>query len=187
MRNCTVIGGLVSVGRSNDGTNAPAVIRETAFDGSTVSTSGAGVNVTYYDYNAFLQGGNRTTPNGAHDQLVTNFNWQTSWLGSYYLPTNSSLINTGGVTADLIGLYHFTTQTNQQKEMSSTVDIGFHFVAINPSTGLPYDADGDGIPDYLEDANGNGVFDSGETDWTTYNSPNGLAAGSGLQVFTPLK
>jgi hypothetical protein len=29
----------------------------------------------------------------------------------------------------------------------------------------PDDTDGDGIPDYLEDANGNGLVDSGETSW----------------------
>ena len=30
---------------------------------------------------------------------------------------------------------------------------------------LPFDYDSDGIPDYLEDRNGNGVTDTGETDW----------------------
>jgi hypothetical protein len=37
-------------------------------------------------------------------------------------------------------------------------------VAVD-SSGNPIDTDGDGIPDYEEDANGNGVVDSGETDW----------------------
>jgi hypothetical protein len=46
---------------------------------------------------------------------------------------------------------------------------------------------GDTIPDYIADANGNGIADSGETSWTNYVSPNGLTAGNGLQVFTPLK
>ncbi len=55
------------------------------------------------------------------------------------------------------------------------------------ANGNPLDFDGDGIPDYLEDYNGNGVFDTGETDWKTYNSPNGLTGIPGLQVFTPLK
>ena len=53
------------------------------------------------------------------------------------------------------------------------------------------DADGDGIPDYLEDRNGNGVYNSGATggerDWQTYNSLLGIGAGPGLKVFTPLK
>jgi hypothetical protein len=90
------------------------------------------------------------------------------------------------VTADQIGLYHFTTQTNQVKEANSIVDIGYHYVAVD-AYGNPIDTDGDGIPDYLEDTNGNGVFDSGDLgDWLV--SPyNGLARTNGLQVFTPLK
>ena len=31
--------------------------------------------------------------------------------------------------------------------------------------GRPWDTDGDGLADYLEDSNGNGAVDSGETDW----------------------
>src|SRR5438445_8576019 len=81
----------------------------------------------------------------------------------------STLINDGSRYATNATLYHYSTTPNQVKEAGSMVDIGFHWVAIDPSTGLPYDADGDGIPDYLEDANGNGNVDSGETDWTNAN------------------
>ena len=49
-------------------------------------------------------------------------------------------------------------------EGTSTVDIGYHYVATD-AYGNPLDTDGDGIPDYIEDANGNGTVDSGETDW----------------------
>ena len=51
----------------------------------------------------------------------------------------------------------------------------------------PLDYDGDGLPDYFEDRNGNGAYDSssGETDWQTSNS--GINGAAGLQVFTPLK
>ncbi len=51
--------------------------------------------------------------------------------------------------------------------------------------GIPLDSDGDGIPDYLEDRNGNGGCDSTETDWQSSNS--GMSGAAGLQVFTPLK
>ena len=82
-------------------------------------------------------------------------------MGNFYLPTNSPLINKGSITADKMGLYHFTTQTNQIKETNSIVDIGYHFVATD-TYGNPIDTNGDGLPDYLEDANGDGIFDNGE-------------------------
>jgi hypothetical protein len=92
---------------------------------------------------------------GTHD--VTNlvsYAWQSSWLGNFYEPTNSPLIDHGSTTADQFGLYHFTTQTNQVKETNSVVDIGYHYVALD-TYGNPIDTDGDGVPDYLEDSNGN--------------------------------
>jgi hypothetical protein len=123
---------------------------------------------------------------GGHELTnVVSYNWESSWLGNYYLPTNSPLINKGNTTANLLGLYHFTTQTNQVLEGDSIVDIGYHYVATD-LYGKPLDTNGDGIPDYLEDANGDGIFDAGDlSDWQI--SPYGLTAGSGLQVFTPLK
>jgi hypothetical protein len=96
--------------------------------------------------------------------VTSTFNWQSSWLGDYYLPTNSLLVDAGNFDADTIGLYHFTTQTNQVKETNSVVDIGYHYVAVD-EYGNPVDSDGDGNPDYAEDANDNGAVDSGETDW----------------------
>ena len=120
-------------------------------------------NVTYCDFNGFLNGTARLGVLGTHDVVLTNFSWQTGPLGNFYQATNSSLIDTGSITASLIGLYHFTTQTNQVKETNSTVDIGFHYVAT--TNGVPIDTDGDGVADYIEDTNGNGVVDSGETHW----------------------
>jgi hypothetical protein len=131
-------------------------------------------NYSYYDYNAFIQGQNRLPISGAHDVIVTNsFNWQTSWLGGFYEPTNSPLLHKGNTNANLLGLYHFTTQTNQTVEGTNIVSIGYHYVAV--TNGIPLDSNGDGIPDYLEDANGNGLVDSGEIGW---NIPGDL----GLQV-----
>ena len=63
-----------------------------------------------------------------------------------------------------MGLYHFTVTTNNVIEGTNTVSIGFHYVAVD-ANGNPLDTNEDGIPDYLEDANGNGVVDSGEINW----------------------
>jgi hypothetical protein len=65
------------------------------------------------------------------------------------------------------------------------VDIGYHYVAVNTNS-VPIDTDGDGIPDYLEDANGNGISDSGDlANWRgSVNDTNGVIR---LQVYTPLK
>src|SRR5262249_44390359 len=56
MRNCTVIGGLVSPYRLDDGTNAQVVIRECAFDTTNILNASAdgAPGTTYYDYNAYL-------------------------------------------------------------------------------------------------------------------------------------
>jgi hypothetical protein len=121
-----------------------------------------------------------------HDVVITDSpTYQKSALGNYYLPTNSTLLNVGSRNANVAGLYHYTTQTNQVKETNSTVDIGFHYVAVD-SNGNPIDTDGDGVPDYLEDANGNGLVDGSEVNWLL-NGFNGLSSGNELQVFTPLK
>lgn len=51
---------------------------------------------------------------------------------------------------------------------------------------LPLDEDGDGLPDYFEDRNGNGGDpDAGETDWQA--SENGTSDVPGLQVYTPME
>ena len=96
--------------------------------------------------------------------------YQTGTLENFYVPTNgtnlSKLLNAGSQTADLSGLFWFTTTTNNFRETNSMVDIGYHAAAT--LNGVPLDS-GDGIFDLFQDANGNGVLDSGETDWTNLN------------------
>ena len=51
-------------------------------------------------------------------------------------------------------------------EGSGYLDIGYHYIATY-ANGIPIDGDSDGVPDYLEDTNGNGLVDSGESDWAS--------------------
>ena len=126
--------------------------------------------INYYDYafqnmgyNAYSPGNGKLLDFPASDfELTSKPVYQTGALGRYYAPS-SEIVDTGSRTAAAAGLYHYTTQTDQSKD-SSTVDVGFHYVAVD-EFGNPIDSDGDGTPDYLEDANGNGTVESGETDW----------------------
>lgn len=168
-----------------------AVAYDNLFDRTSISKGSASANFTcgtngYVTTNTTLSGSQ-----GGDVTLTNNPVYQTSYLGTYYYPTNdgmlSTLINQGSRWATNAGLYHFTTTTDQAREAGTKVDIGFHYVAVDPNTGLPYDTDGDGVPDYLEDRNGNGNGADDPTSWLIYNSPNGLTQGNALQVFTPLK
>jgi hypothetical protein len=101
-----------------------------ALDGTSVSLAGYATTsgYYYYDYNAYT---NTSTPfvygSGLHDKTGVTFNWQSGLLGNFYLPTNSTLIDAGSTTANQVGLYYFTTQTNQTPETNSMVDIGYHY------------------------------------------------------------
>jgi hypothetical protein len=132
----------------------------------TVSLSATFIDPPPASYNAYKD--TSTLPGESSPIILTNTDYQVGPLGAYYYPTNggqlSTLINAGSSPANDIGLYHFTCTTNQVKETNSTVDIGLHWIAVD-ANGNPKDSDGDGIPDYLEDANGSGSVDSGETDW----------------------
>jgi hypothetical protein len=130
------------------------------FDGTVITN----VETITHSYNAYVTNLSRLTPTNANDQIVTNFTWLPGPLGAYYQPTNSPLLNMGSQSAASAGLYHFTVLTNEVKETTNQVTIGLHYVALDGS-GLADDYDNDGIPDYVEDTNGNGSVSSGETDW----------------------
>ena len=176
LRNCTFFGGGFQVSRNSSGPT-PVSVHDCAFDGTTIATSdywGSDPSLSDYDYNAYTNTSDPFSIGGSHDKMGVSFNWQSSWFGDYYLPSDSVLIDAGDVTADQMGLYHFTTQTNQTPEYNFQVDMGYHYVATD-QYGIPLDYNYDGIPDYIEDANGNGLVDSGEIGWN-------LSGDNGLKV-----
>jgi len=96
-------------------------------------------------------------------------------LGAYYYPTSgdsnslANLIGAGSRSASQAGLYHYTVREDLVPEGAADVSIGFHYVATDEE-GVPLDTDQDCLPDYIEDANGDGLPSSGETDWTAFDS-----------------
>jgi len=132
MRNCTWHGG--SLGLDPYATAMPISIRDCTFDGTIIQILDYATNTgnADYNYNGFTNTSGEFPVGGGADVIVTSgFNWQSSWFGNYYLPSSSTLINGGDVTADQLGLYHFTTQTSQIPETNSLVDIGYHYVATD--------------------------------------------------------
>lgn len=157
IEDCTFHG--TSLVLTPNSTAFPINVKNCSFDGTSISVSGYGDNASYdtYNYNAYTNASGML-PFGANNVIVTNgFNWQSSWFGNFYLPSNSPVIARGSTNANYLGLYHFTTQTNQAIEGDSIVDIGYHYVATDAS-GNPLDSNGDGVPDYIEDTNETGIL-----------------------------
>ncbi|MGO8928262.1 MAG: hypothetical protein ACLQU3_15440 [Limisphaerales bacterium] len=148
-----------------------ALVKDNLFDQTFIPTN-TSIYITYNGgYNAYGTNTGRLLPLFATDQILSNaLAYQTGPLGNYYYPTNglagglTNLFNTGSTWATNVGLYHYTTTTNQVVEGSTMLDIGYHYVAVD-ANGNPLDTNGDGIPDYLSDINGNGSVDSGEIGW----------------------
>ena len=132
LRNCTMHGAYISLASAG---TWPVRIENCAFDGTDLSgvgsLTGGAPYLQYCDYNAIVTNLTTLPATGGHNLTVTNYNWQSSWLGNYYLPPNSPLIDQGSATAAEMGLYQFTTQTNQVKEHITLVDIGYHYVAVD--------------------------------------------------------
>lgn len=155
-------------------------IRAATFDkltGSAITTSNGVTSLVVKD-SAFTSVTNiYTTPTNTAYKLQTNaiylsggwqgsnvialsFNpYQSGIYGSFYLNPTSGVVNAGSATGVL---YHYTTGTNGLKETNSTLDVGFH----NPTTN---DLDSDGLFDFQEDWNGDGLYDSTNdiSSWTT--------------------
>jgi hypothetical protein len=127
-------------------TPSTTLIQNNFFDHNTNTDHG----LTNYigTYNAYVIGCDHLTlTNATNDQfLASPPSYQATAQGNYYLPSGCQLINKGSTTADVLGLYLYCTTTNELAETNSQVDIGYHYVALNP-TGVPTNTDP--IPDLL--------------------------------------
>ncbi len=170
--NCTFYGGAF-----NNWLNDSNQLR--IHDSLFVGTTNLGDAVA--SHNGYTTNGNsRLTPNHASDQIINSLVFESGPLGRFYVATNSALYNAGSRYATNAGLYHYTMLTNNVKETNSVVDIGFHYVATD-ANGTPLDGDGDGVPDYWEDRNGNGSADLTETSWLNYDT-DGDGVWDGLEI-----
>jgi hypothetical protein len=178
------------------GTSNPGwTVKDNLFDGTTQTLTGTFTASVSRSNNGFTSG-TANTYNGTDDQtgLSTNYQSKGAWGNRYYpatgtAPSLATLIDTGSRNRDVAGLFYFTVKTaNSSKEgadPSAVVDIGNHYVGLNDAGTAPVDTDGDGIPDYVEDRDGDNDVDPGETNPA---ESNGVGAGTAaLLVFTPLQ
>jgi hypothetical protein len=162
------------------------VVSDNVFD-QTYIIGSTNQGITHY-YNGYIDTPwpyTFPTPGPTDVSLTGGYAWQSGPLGNYYHPSGGSLIDVGSQTGSLAGLHHHTTLLAQTPEQGGVVDLGYHYAALDPSGNL-LDTDNDQIPNVLEDVNGNGVHDPGETDWGG-GSGGGGSGTPDLEVFTILQ
>jgi hypothetical protein len=176
--------GAVTFANNNTTYSYSWTAKDNLFDSDTLQQSG--VNAPTASNNGYRSGLSSLGGAGNKTGLVPDYvsGPATNWVGvrgSFYYPTSgastslTNLVDTGSRTAANASLYHFTTRAaTGTSETSSQVDIGYHYIGVD-ANGAPLDTDGDGIPNYREDRDGDGVVDSGETSWTS-------ATDAGLQI-----
>ena len=167
------------------------IIRDNLFDGTRV-TQLADLPADAATHNGYVltsqnQTRLRPIPSGNTDRiLLASPRYEVFGNGRYYLPSGDLVLtDRGSRSAAAAGLYHHTTRVGQAKEAGSAVDIGLHYIALSGSE--PSDVDHDGVSDYWEDQNGDGITNGRETRWSGYESGYRLAGQPGLSVFTPLR
>jgi hypothetical protein len=133
-------GGSLVLSYDVSGVNPLWEVRDNLLDGVSQTVWGNGVP-TYLvrSHNAFTIG----TVNGLGGSSVytgLSRGFESGPLGRYYYPAAGAppslgyLVGRGSrPTAGSVGLYHHTTQVSQQKELNSALDIGFHYLAVEPA------------------------------------------------------
>ncbi len=107
-------------------------IQDNLFDADSLSVSGS--YTPSASYNGYRSGLSSLGSTGNRTNLVPDY--QVGPLGRFYYPASGSassltnLYDAGSRTANNAGLYHHTTRLDQDKEGTSIVDIGYHYVAV---------------------------------------------------------
>jgi hypothetical protein len=190
--------------------NGPWTFQNNLFDQTSIPNLAQTNDICGYNAYVTTTNGTLTSPTNTGDVVLSaSPAYEAGALGQNYYPTNLlALIHAGSTSATNVGLYHYTVTTNNVIEGTNIVSIGFHYVAVG-ANGLPLDYSGGGIPDYLKDANGDGVYDAGDLgNWLVSQTCNQMpdylmvlqgrnisACASvldtngviGLQVYTPLQ
>ena len=148
---------------------------DNVFEETVLSDWGDDWPVIEHSHNAYIRLPDptyRLNPPNSTDVVLANFTYASGPLGDYY-QVSEGFRDAGSRTAAEAGLYHYTTQADQTKDALPKVNIGLHYVALDGTlaTSQPVDSDADGVADWLEDLNGNGVQDIGETSVTRQDSP----------------
>ncbi len=154
VQNCLFRGGMFDFFNAEFDT----VVRNNLFDGTSIPGEGANGVI---DHNGYLSGADMLQSGSGDVFLGASPVYQSGPLGNYYLPAGSAVLSAGSATADQLGLYHYTTQISQHPQGTAVVDLGYHYIALN-SAGQPLSSDGVGLPDYIADTNGDGVYNAGD-------------------------
>jgi alpha-tubulin suppressor-like RCC1 family protein len=119
--NCTVYGGAFIAQFLDYDT---AYLRDTVFADSYIFSGMNNSNIAYL-------GPDRLWTTNANDTLLSSLSFEKGPRGTFYIPTNSALLNAGSRDAATAGLYYYTMLTNQVRETNSVVDIGKHYEIVN--------------------------------------------------------
>lgn len=112
-----------------------------------------------HDYNAYWQT-TRLSPQTLHDRVMTSApGYANGPFGEYYQPPYTFGFDYTRPLAEA-GLFRYTMQLNQLAD-GTYAAMGLHYIAATSYfVKTAKDSDGDGVPDYVFDANCNGTRDS---------------------------
>jgi hypothetical protein len=173
-------GGELELEYISAGSNPAWRIHDNLFHACPQTLSGNGTGNVQRSHNGFISGTSNSL-GGSSNKTGLTANYLSGPLGGYYYPTSGgtgglhTLINAGSRSPGSAGLYHHTVKTayNTKAGSDTWIAIGFHYIGTELVDGAvqPIDTNGNGVADYLQDWNGNGLVDSGETDWQDASDP----------------